>query len=140
MGYNYVKRVVHIKLKDYELTTDAGFFDMSDELIRKVYAAEFGTFLVPSRPFIRTTITENKIMLKKQVRALLKKFLFKPEEIQKRLAVYLVTLMHARIDTAPLWAVPLKASTIAFKGHNKPLIHTKEMYNSIKARSEIGRD
>lgn len=95
---------------------------------------EFGTQNAPARPFMRRTITDNMREIQAEaaknfakVAALKLSAIDAMDEIGR----FVAWKMVKTIDTAHLWAVSNRKSTVARKGHGQPLYETELMQDSI---------
>lgn len=88
------------------------------------------TIIIPSRPFFRNAIADNRKDWKKKYALLLKKNNF--DVATKTLAEIIVGDIKKSITT--LQNPPLAKSTIKRKGFSKPLIDTGHMLNSVDYR------
>ncbi len=87
---------------------------------------EFGTDAGnPSRPFMRSTIFENRARIARMAAALYKSVITgkrSPLKASSELGEFVAKLMVERIDNASSWAEPNKEATIERKGHSRPLL------------------
>lgn len=100
------------------------------------YFNEFGTDHVPARPFMRQAIAKNQDQWPKLLAASLKAAKGDLEKALDMTAERIVAQIQQEIRT--LQSPPLKPSTIAAKGFDKPLIDTGHMLNSVA--SEVVSD
>ena len=91
---------------------------------------EFGTDRIPSRPFMRSAITDVEDDLRRMLRQRLDPLKM---IIDRPLAQAMGDLVKTRIRNNIIeWTQPPNAPlTIALKGRNDPLVHTRRMLNSI---------
>ena len=90
---------------------------------------EFGTTHIPSRPFFRQTITQNKSQWAKHAASVLKAHHY---DVPLALGLMGEVVKGQLIDTIQNFNQPPNAaSTVAKKGFNKPLIDTGALWRSI---------
>ena len=90
---------------------------------------EFGTKHIPSRPFFRQTIAQNKSQWAKQAASVLKAHHY---DVPLALGLMGEVVKGQLIDTIQNFNQPPNAaSTVAKKGFNKPLIDTGTLWRSI---------
>lgn len=105
-----------------------------DALI-KAAENEFGIERIPERSFIRSTIDENEkhittIIAKQYVEVMVGAIT--SSEFITTIGQFIKGLIQNKIASASSWATPLAASTVAKKGHSRPLIDTGEMYAEVR--------
>ena len=94
---------------------------------------EYGTKRIPSRPFFRTTVSEQKKNWVLSVQNLMKMH-NNPQQVMGLIGVHMQEQIVQSINT---WSdPPNSAYTIAKKGFDKPLVETALLMRSIK--SEVG--
>jgi len=94
--------------------------------------AEFGTDSIPARSFIRGYVDENEALLRDKLRGAgvrVAKGDWSLEQALGLVGLFAVTGIRNRIDEHI--PPPLAASTVARKGHDKPLVDTRQLYVSI---------
>lgn len=90
---------------------------------------EFGTTHIPSRPFFRQTIAQNKSQWAKHAASVLKAHHY---DVPLALGLMGEVVKGQLIDTIQNFNQPPNAaSTVAKKGFNKPLIDTGTLWRSI---------
>lgn len=99
----------------------------------KAYVAEFGNQEnpvgpVPARPFMRRTSDK----LEKESYFIDDLLSLSVQESLEKIAQIIADSMREEIDNASSWAEPLREYTRRKKGHDRILIDTLEMYNSIE--------
>lgn len=94
-------------------------------------AQEFGTEHIPARPFMRPASNSLKQLFPKQVALLMKK---NKNILDKNVAAALGEFAKRRIQSEiRLKRIPANAaSTIAKKGFDNPLIHTRHMLQHVR--------
>ena len=108
---------------------------MNIDLILKAAENEFGTKDIPERSFMRATIDEHKADIISFIRRMIPAALtgkLPEKDMMRKIGRYVKELIEHKIATASSWATPLAPSTVAKKGHTRPLIETYEMITSIK--------
>jgi hypothetical protein len=94
---------------------------------------EYGTAKIPPRPFMaqaRLRVQEVLDVLHKEQTSIVNGNR-RPETAMRRVAQKMATLAHQSIDDAPTWAAPLAESTVAKKGHDRPLYETGRLRDSV---------
>lgn len=132
---NFKKNLNKLKEKYKSVTVQVGFLENATypdgTSVASIAAAqEYGTSKIPSRPFFRNAIADNRKDWKKKYAALLKKNEF--DVATKQLAEMIVGDIKHSITI--LEDPPLSESTIKQKGFDKPLIDTAHMLNSVDYR------
>lgn len=87
---------------------------------------EFGTSTIPSRPFFRNAIAENKKLWKKNLINIYKK-----EGEKSFYLIGIKIVSDIRKSILQLEIPPNAPSTIRRKGHDSPLIDTGQMLRSV---------
>lgn len=129
LGFARIMRELAI----WRATTVTIGFDNEEANDRAIFN-EFGTVHITSRPFMRSAIDTNLEKIGKKQEELLRDVVNRTKTGKEAAEVYgafLVELVRARLLTARAWAKPLKASTVAAKGHSTPLRDTDLMLDSI---------
>ena len=115
-------------------SVEAGFIDISPEIITKAVVNEIGIEKVPSRPFLSRAIDKHKKEIYNFVIKLVPAVIagrMSNSELLKKTGVFVKELIITEIDTASAWAKPLAASTLARKRGKQVLVETREMRNSV---------
>lgn len=95
---------------------------------------EFGTDDIPARPFLRTTEKQHKGELKKVNRRALADLVDQRADVDQvaaKVGEAAVEAVRDTIDSASMWAEPLKRSTVKRKGHSRPLVDTETMRDNV---------
>ena len=124
-----------------------GYFNTNPEILSRAWENEFSGHifftdakgqnreLVPRRPFMGHAWDENleelKLFVRKQLELSTTSMLTSTEAFAAIGDKIRDNIVHA-IDTAKEWAVPLAQLTISMKGHDKPLVETYTMRNSVE--------
>ena len=115
------------EVAEYALFQEFGFTDRG------------GGFVFP-KPFMRRAISENRSEIRdgqaKIIRAVIAGR-FSAKDGAEAMGDFIRRLIIKQIDTASSWARPLAASTIAKKGHARPLEDSKDMRNSLTVKVQI---
>lgn len=95
---------------------------------------EFGTAVIPARPFMRKTADDSRQTLPVFTNTLINNLISgntTPLRVQHALGAWYRTRIRMTIQNAPSWAAPNAPSTVAAKGHSSPLLETYALFNSI---------
>jgi len=106
---------------------------------------EFGTRKAPARPFMRSTMDENRKKFRAEINRLHAKAMIGEISVEHALdksAFRIYTAMQERIQTSPSWAKPNKPSVQKAKARggavrNIPLIVTTLLYRSLTYRINL---
>jgi len=128
-----------VKIREKSLTIEAGILTKARHSSGIPVAAlasihEFGTSTVPARPFIGPTAKENKKIYQKELRQMSLDIL-KGKRVRaqaKELAEKVKTDIQKKIKSNI--PPPLAPATVRRKGHNKALIDTGELLDTVAAR------
>lgn len=107
------------------------------------YAAynEFGTSMIPARPFMSKTYDENIKETNQRIDFMAGQLLdgkIKPKQLLNRLGLYYSNKIKMTIRKAKQWAVPNTKRTIKAKGSSSPLIDTGRMVGAVNFEITIG--
>lgn len=123
------------RLKDLDGSkVEAGVFGGFDQ--KKAMWQEYGTSRgIPSRPFLRNALYENEARYANFVGPFIAQVMngASPRAVTNALGPFMVMSIQRTIAAGGFTA--LAPSTIARKGHSKPLIETGSMYGSIDWRN-----
>ena len=106
-----------------------------DEIIQIALGNEFGIASknIPERPFVRTTIDENR----KKIQAVItQKYnaivsgILTPRQALDRIGEKVKDMMEAKVFRGPF--APLAATTVFKKGHDNALLDTRQMVRTIQ--------
>lgn len=97
---------------------------------------EFGTATIPTRSFLRRTAFERRGDLKASIVRNLSRLFRNPTTGRRTRALARIgsdaaIMVRGTLGTAPVWAKPLAPSTVAKKGHDRPLFETGILFDSI---------
>ena len=101
---------------------------------------EYGGGHVPARPMLRPVFDKNREKYRALQRALWQDVFTGKKNINEALKV----LGEVMVEDVKEWIrdgdhLPLAPSTIARKGHDRPLIDTKTMHDQVSSKVERGR-
>jgi hypothetical protein len=97
----------------------------------------FGTATIPKRPFLNAFMDKYRKQYRKSMSALVKNILrgrLGPDKAERNIGIRAVRDMKKIVEG---WKYPPNApATIARKGFNDPLIHTRHLLRNIKWKRE----
>jgi hypothetical protein len=94
---------------------------------------EFGTKHMPARPAIRTTYDRHSAEFTRELKRAVSDLVDGRSELDPaldRVGEFAVSKLREEMNNSKTWAAPLAQSTIDLKGHDTPLIDTRQLENA----------
>ena len=94
---------------------------------------EFGTRRMPARPVIRTTYDRHSVEFRDELKRAVSALVDRRSELDPavdRIGLFAVDKLREEMDASKAWAAELAQATIDAKGHDVPLIDTRQLQNA----------
>lgn len=117
----------------------------SDEPLERIATYhEFGTRKMPARPVLRTTADRHASEFKAELRSAVSSLVDRRADLDTALdkvGEFAVDALRTEMESSKAWATPLAQSTVDAKGHDVPLIDTRQLERAASyAIREAGAD